>query len=141
MGQSPNPTVSSSESLDLGQFARAPLSTVRRWVVNVLAGTPADCLDDAVLLVNELVSNVFDHAAPPCQVRVHPIRARQIIRVEVDDGETSRMPVMGTSRLGPSRGHGLILVDRLARQWGVVPRTLGKTVWAEISCPGSLPCR
>lgn len=131
----PNPTVGASESLDLGQFAKAPLSTVRRWVADMLVGTPEDCRDDAVLLVNELVSNVFDHATPPCQVRVRPIPAQQIIRVEVDDGETNRMPVMGTSRIGSSRGRGLIMVDRLARRWGVVRRTLGKTVWAEIPCP------
>jgi anti-sigma regulatory factor (Ser/Thr protein kinase) len=127
--------------LDLSRSPHPPLSTVRIWVTEVLAGMSEECIDDAVLLVNELVSNVYDHATPPCRVRVSEVPDQQRVLVEVDDGEADLLPVVGTSRLGKYRGRGLLLVERVAERWGISRRTWGKTVWAEVAYRRVRPLR
>ena len=126
-------------SLDLSQFPHPPLSAVRHWVTDSLSGASEDCVDDVVLLVNELVSNVYDHATPPCRVRMAELPEHHGVRVEVDDGRADLMPIVGTSRLGRYRGRGLLLVERLAERWGVARRTWGKTVWAEMPYEAGIP--
>jgi anti-sigma regulatory factor (Ser/Thr protein kinase) len=121
--------------LDLVDDAVPPLHDVRRWVELVLRGQPQHCVRDAVLLVNELVSNVYDHGRPPRRVRMSLVPSRSVIRVEVDDGAPGRVPVLGVSRLGAHRGRGLLLVDRVSTGWSVRTFPGGKTVWAEIPCP------
>ncbi|WP_447002160.1 ATP-binding protein [Saccharothrix isguenensis] len=114
--------------------ARSPqLGMVRRWVGQVLADVDENDLDDCVLVVNELVSNAFDHADAPRRVRLHRLEGPCVVRVEVDDASPDRL-VLGRSRLGGSRGRGLIIVERLSKDWGVVSHTEGKTVWAEMPC-------
>lgn len=132
VGRLVKPTLRLPASLDLSRFPHPPLSTVRQWVTDVLTGASEECVDDAVLLVNELVSNVYDHATPPCRVRVSELPEQRGVRVEVDDSEADLLPVMGTSRLGKYRGRGLLLVERVAERWGISRRTWGKTVWAEL---------
>lgn len=127
--------------LDLSRFPHPPLSTVRIWVTEVLAGMSQECIDDAVLLVTELVSNVYDHATPPCRVRVSDVAEQHRVRVEVDDGEADLLPVVGTSRLGKYRGRGLLLVERVAERWGISRRAWGKTVWAEVAYRRTRPLR
>jgi anti-sigma regulatory factor (Ser/Thr protein kinase) len=140
-GRLVKPVLKLPAALDLSRFPHPPLSSVRLWVTEVLVGTSEECVDDAVLLVNELVSNVYDHATPPCRVRVSELPERHGVRVEVDDGEADLLPVMGTSRLGKYRGRGLVLVERVAERWGISRRTWGKTVWAELAYRGGRPLR
>lgn len=132
-GRLVKPVLKLPAALDLSRFPHPPLSAVRLWVAEVLCGASEDCVDDTVLLVNELVSNVYDHATPPCRVRVSELPEQYGVRVEVDDGEADLLPVMGTSRLGKYRGRGLVLVERVAERWGISRRTWGKTVWAELA--------
>ncbi|PWK80815.1 anti-sigma regulatory factor (Ser/Thr protein kinase) [Lentzea atacamensis] len=114
------------------------LAAVRRWTRDALCGVTADELEDIVLVVNELVSNAFDHGSAPRQMRVHRSMEPCFVRVEIDDG-SAEVPTLGTSRLDGDRGRGMLLVNRLAKDWGVTPRSDGKTVWAEITCEP--PCR
>lgn len=109
------------------------LGAVRRWVGEVLADLGDDDLDDCVLVVNELVSNAFDHADGPRCARLRRSEGPCVVRAEVDDASPGEL-VPGRSRLGDSRGRGLIIVERLSEDWGVDARVRGKTVWAEISC-------
>ena len=111
--------------MELSGHERPPLSSIRRWVADVLAGESEDCVDDAVLLTNELATNVYDHAMPPRRIRLTKAAARSVVRIEVDDGATDRLPVMGTSRLGRYRGRGLVMVEYLARRRGVTRRARG----------------
>jgi hypothetical protein len=53
--------------------------------------------------------------------------ADDLLRVEVRDA-AGGMPHTGS----PSGGHGLRIVAALADDWGVIPRVIGKSVWAEI---------
>jgi DNA-binding NarL/FixJ family response regulator len=89
-----------------------------------------DVVDDALLVVSEMVTNAVTHAESACELRisVSPIA----VRVEVVDqggGTPDPMPP-STTRNG---GRGLHLVDALTAAWGVEPvNGGGKTVWAEL---------
>jgi hypothetical protein len=91
--------------------------------------------EDVLLVVSELVANACLHAGGPHELALHCDADR--LRIEVADG-SSRPPVRRPA--GPPSapgGHGLRVVDRLARAWGTAPDDQGKRVWAEISAPAS----
>jgi anti-sigma regulatory factor (Ser/Thr protein kinase) len=112
------------------------LAAVRRWATGVLTDLTEDELDDCMLVATEMVSNAYDHGDGPRAVRLRRSADRCVVRIEVDDGSPDHLTV-GRSRLGPNRGRGLIIIDKLAATWGVVLRPGGKTVWAELRCRAS----
>lgn len=112
-----------------------PLVRVRRWIRATLTNFPSDLLDDVLTVCTELVSNAYDHARGPRDIRVRLLPTGRTVRVEVDDGSPLKLPLMGTSSLGDFRGRGLILVDHMATRWGVFAHADRKTVWAEFT-PG-----
>lgn len=116
------------------------LGEVRHWVDEVLADLGEDDREDCVLVVNELVSNAFDHAGGPRHVRLRCSPEPRVVRVEVDDSTPGDL-VLGQSRQSGSRGRGLTIVEHLSERWGVDARTKGKTVWAEISCSSAVNFR
>jgi anti-sigma regulatory factor (Ser/Thr protein kinase) len=112
----------------------AAAASARSAVADWLRGRVADeVLDDAVLLVSELVTNSTRHASTP---RGSPIRLRGVLEDHV-----IRLHVLDRGRQGtvarrePGRdglgGFGLQLVASLARDWGV-RRGLGTEVWFEL---------
>ncbi|WP_440901515.1 ATP-binding protein [Actinosynnema sp.] len=97
---------------------------VRERVAAALPGVERDRLLDLLMVVNALVENALEHAEGPRELRL----CRWPVRVEVDDASPQLLPVLGR----PGRRHrGLLLVNRLASRWGVLPSTGVKTVWAE----------
>ena len=115
--------------LDLGN-GEIVLSAVREWVSQVLGALPPDLLDDVLLLANELVSNMIDHAKGPRSLSVRQSSDR--LRVEATDGSPHATPVVGRSRLSESRGRGLVIVNACSTSWGVEVAHGRKTVWAEV---------
>ncbi|GAA1298551.1 ATP-binding protein [Saccharothrix xinjiangensis] len=109
------------------------LADVRRRTVAYLPVLAEDKVDDVLLVVTELVSNAYDHGGRALELRVGT--GRQLIRVEVDD-ESPRLPVLGRSSAGRYRGHGLLMVENLCKDWGVAQRTSYKTVWAVLTSDG-----
>lgn len=99
----------------------------------MLPEVTCDELEDVLLVVNELVSNAYDHGRSPRRLRLHHSSEPCFVRAEVDDA-SPELPTPGRSRFGAGRGRGMVLVDRLAKDWDVTPGTSGKTVWAEITC-------
>lgn len=87
-------------------------------------------LEDALLVVTELVTNAVLHGrgAPLLRLRTAPAR----LRIEVAD-ESPRPPKRRTS--GPDGGWGLALVELLTAEWGVVRSGRGKVVWCELRVP------
>lgn len=94
-------------------------------------------VDDAVLLVSEIVSNSVRHAsldeADAIQVRVRGSNSMLHVDV-VDPGpgfDPQRLPTARTNG-----GWGLRLLDRLATRWGVDRNDVTR-VWFELSSPVS----
>jgi two-component sensor histidine kinase len=94
----------------------------------MLANVSPDCVDDVQLLVTEMVSNSYEHGRRPLSARLRRLRRERLIRLEVDDANPTGLPVVGSSRLGSTRGRGMVLVDRLADRWGTAVRCWGKTL-------------
>ena len=91
-----------------------------------------DVIDDAVLVVAELLSNVADHARTPFRL-VLELRVR-LLHVSVEDQAGGRAPVgMGAAVSG--RVSGLRVVNAVALRWGWQEHEAGKTVWAEFGAP------
>jgi anti-sigma regulatory factor (Ser/Thr protein kinase) len=110
--------------------ARRSLEALRPGVNDLL-------VDDAVLLVSEIVSNSVRHASldetDAIEVRVRGSRSK--LRVDVMDPG----PGFDPERIRPAEhdgGWGLRLLDQLATRWGV-ERNDTTRVWFELTSPVS----
>ncbi|MER8235088.1 ATP-binding protein [Streptomyces sp. NPDC094049] len=93
-------------------------------------------LEDVLLVVSEAVTNACLHAGGPTDLVVRPAPEGGV-RIEVGD-RSGRVP-RTRPRDAPGRpgGNGLVVIDRLTRAWGAIPREGGKYVWMEIAAPGA----
>ncbi|MCP3766049.1 ATP-binding protein [Streptomyces sp. MAR25Y5] len=99
--------------------------------------------ETVTLIAAELTANAARHGhVPGRDFHLSLIEAEDgILRVEVTDTRAERRPVAGPPAQTPApdgeSGRGLLLVDALADDWGVLPRPTGpgKTVWAEYVLP------
>ena len=82
---------------------------------------------DVELMTSELVTNAVRHAGTPCRLDI--TSDEHGLRIAVRDLRPLPTPLLDGSHL-MSRGVGLRVVATLAHEWGVVPHTDGKTVWA-----------
>lgn len=89
-----------------------------------------DLLDDAHVVVTELVTNALLHAGSCCELRAG--LTDRALRLQVTD-YGSGMPDPQVADDGAERGRGLLLVSALCLAWGVeaLPDG-GKVVWAEL---------
>ena len=99
----------------------------RQHLVAACRGMPRDVLEVALLLASELVTNAIRHGKGMVQLVVKKLSGR--LCVEVSDEGTGRPAPRNPGSNLPG-GRGLLLVERLASEWGVAPsRGGGKTVW------------
>jgi anti-sigma regulatory factor (Ser/Thr protein kinase) len=106
-----------------------------RAAVAALDGqVPAAVRSDVLLLVTELVANAVRHAGvgPDQFLQVELRRWPQRLRVEVVDPGGHFARVRRRSRADDSGGWGLVLVERIAAQWGVDHGESGTCVWFEV---------
>ena len=106
-----------------GQIRRRLRALLTAW------GVTAEIVDDALLVVEELVANVLDHARTRFELIVR--LSGSVLHLGVHDGSP------GTPQVRPfdphaDRGRGLQLVSTLAARWGCDLDGGGKTVWAEL---------
>ncbi len=96
--------------------------TLRRWSCEHLA-------EDAALLVSELVTNAVIHGHSDVALQLW--RTGSGVRIEITDRDPG---LVAPRRSDPEAlgGRGLLLVDTLARNWGVRPANPGKAVWFEL---------
>ena len=85
-----------------------------------------EVLDDAVLMVSELVTNSVLHGGPPVVVAVDCNVTE--LQVRVRDGSSS-MPSPRAAQESDEGGRGLALVAEMSADWGVDPVPDGKHVW------------
>jgi anti-sigma regulatory factor (Ser/Thr protein kinase) len=126
MSGSPRPL---HAALDLPAAVRS-VPAARRLVAQLLTAWAAEAFrDDALLLVNELVTNVVRHVSGQLALRVEVALSEPGLRVAVIDSS----PVLPTPRIpGPHGGHGIRLVATLADRWGSERYNGGKRVWFEL---------
>lgn len=117
-------------------FAARCVASARRAMVADLtaAGVPRRLVDDAVLVVSELLGNAVRHARPlpdPARMEVSwAVTDVATVRVEVTDGGALTFPQAARPGLGATGGRGLAIVEELADSWGVTEHGDGCTVWA-----------
>ena len=109
-------------------------SQARRQVVAELEELGLESLiDDAALVVSELVTNAVLHGGGCLGVAVRPTDLG--VRVEVADASTQG-PMLGVASSGSMTGRGMRMVASLVSAIGIEPAQNGKTVWAELT-PGA----
>jgi len=92
-----------------------------------------DCNDTeeiAGLLTSEVVTNAVRHAGGDLVLEVS-LQAGTLRISTLDRGPMWTQPIPADPH--DSHGRGLLLVDSLARRWGVEQRATGKTVWFEVA--------
>ncbi len=88
-------------------------------------------LDDALLLVSELVTNAVRHGAPPITMHV-TCDHNTGMTVRVSDTNPAP-PTTGTADHEQESGRGVGLVDLLSDDWGVEAAEAGKAVWFRLA--------
>jgi anti-sigma regulatory factor (Ser/Thr protein kinase) len=112
-----------------------PVATAVRQIRHTLRvlltawGLPTDIVDDALLVVEELVANVVDHARTRFELVVQ--LTGRVLRVAVRDGGKG-FPRVRPFDPNATRGRGLQVVTALADRWGCETDERGKTVWADL---------
>ncbi len=84
-------------------------------------------LEDAELLVSELVTNGIRYAAPPIVLRVE-CESQESLRILVRDG-SPLLPRLNHAEPEDESGRGLFLVDYISDEWGAEPTPDGKVTW------------
>lgn len=97
----------------------------------------AQVIDEAEIVVAELVSNALRHARPLTDgtLRVRWKTKAGVVEVEVSDGGGPSTPRPAPPALWSSSGRGLRIVRSLAHEWGVADEKHGRTVWASLGGP------
>lgn len=88
-----------------------------------------DLVETAELLVSEVVTNALLHAGTPIDLAVFVEDAG--LRVEIGDGSPHFPRHRGYAPTAAT-GRGLMLLQQMVDDWGVVPNALGKTVWFQL---------
>lgn len=114
------------------ELAPEAASQARAMVTTELGpAVPGKVLEDAILLVSELVSNAVRHAIRSSEVELRIKNEPGRIRVVVSDPGAGFMVSPRLPTAAESSGWGLYLVDRIADRWGVVTKDRNE-VWFEI---------
>ena len=105
---------------------------------------PEELVDDAVLLVSELVTNAVVYAGTDidvvCRLERHPATRVGVV-VEVADRHPSRGVRGGADTRRGEPGYGLQLVSALSESWGVTYRRAEKRVWFRLEAAEGDDCR
>lgn len=105
----------------------------------------ADRIDDAALILSELVSNALRHASPLPDDTVgvcwraevgHEGPDENWLEISVRDGGSSTMPRVSRPALSGLGGRGLGIVQSLAGRWGTEMDATTTTVWAVVEIDG-----
>jgi anti-sigma regulatory factor (Ser/Thr protein kinase) len=123
-------------------YTASSVGAARRRLIGDLkdAGVVQSPVDDASLVLSELISNALRHAtplsdgtAPGGTVKVSWDLDSESVVVAVSDGGGQSVPRVHESTGSSLGGRGLGIVARLSRRWGVRTGDGGETtVWAQL---------
>jgi anti-sigma regulatory factor (Ser/Thr protein kinase) len=111
----------------VGRLRRLSGAKLRTWGL-------AELVDDAQLLVSELVTNALQHGDQRGGIDVRLVITLKELLVSVNDGSANR-PQLRIADADSESGRGLFLVAALADDWGVSPD--GTTTWCTLSPGGA----
>lgn len=116
--------VPSTTAVWVGRLRRIGRAKLNVWGLSAL-------VDDAQLLISELVTNGFRHGSGD-QITFRLVIGTGLLLLEVDDGSPARSQLR---HAGPDSlsGRGLFLVDAIASSWGVSPD--GTRTWCTLKAP------
>lgn len=127
----------------------ASVGAARRPMITELAcrGVPADVVDDAALVLSELVGNAVRHGLPlpGGGIGVGWRRDGELVRLEVCDGGRGPVGVdvaggpRARAATGAEGGRGLAIVARIAVAWGRQVRADSTCVSADLRVPHAAP--
>ena len=86
--------------------------------------------DDFALIASEMITNAVRYGKGPLEVVLKT--SEDSIRIEVSDCVTDELPTPRVSADDEPGGRGLLLIEALASDWGVIVTSGVKTVWAEL---------
>ena len=113
--------------LTFGRTTAAPREARQRVRAQIAA---RERVEDAILLVSELVTNAVKYAPEEGEIRLILGHDGDTMRVTVHDPGLGPLPEMRAEDDPEPGGHGLRLVDAVADRWGV---ERGSTrVWFEL---------
>lgn len=123
-------------SSSVATVPRAPESSARLrsllWTTFACWSCDRERLDDAALVLSELVGNAVRHAEGELmQVRLR--RTGDVLRIAVHDRSPSR-PAPREASFEDESGRGMHIIEALSHAWGWEPRADGKVVWADVAC-------
>jgi anti-sigma regulatory factor (Ser/Thr protein kinase) len=113
----------------------ASAAFVRRQLACDLAryDLPPEVIDDAVLVVSELVGNAVRHAPASAAGTLDVSWDVDESGVRVCVGDPSDQPPRArVAREDETRGRGLMIVDAMSDDWGVERGVHGKRIWAHV---------
>jgi len=117
--------VLTAQPASVGRARRLVIEALRAWALD-------DLIDDATLLVSEVVTNAVLHAGTEVGITIR--RAGNGVRIEVADGS----PITPTPRNydgGAVTGRGLQILRSTASGWGSTVTASGKVVWFDVGPP------
>jgi anti-sigma regulatory factor (Ser/Thr protein kinase) len=120
----------------LFSHASASVSAARRRLANDLQkrGVPKEVIEDAILVLSEVLSNALRHARPLGSGKIKvswDVRAGAV-EIQVTDGGGATRPHPAHPSLSSLGGRGLGIVTTLTSDWGVRASGSETTVWAVV---------
>jgi anti-sigma regulatory factor (Ser/Thr protein kinase)/anti-anti-sigma regulatory factor len=110
----------------------AAVTVARALVRRICEVSPvSDLVDEAELVISELVTNAMLHGLPPLSLTVS--RRPKFLYLAVRDSNPAEPRIGGGDTTWPdgrNGGRGLMVVEALALAWGCTPTADGKVVWA-----------
>ncbi|MFJ3861922.1 SpoIIE family protein phosphatase [Streptomyces sp. NPDC090085] len=109
-----------------GQARRFARRALTQWGLEELS-------ESLELLVSEVVTNAIRYSERPVTLR---LLRTDVLRCEVGD-DSPQLPRQRQPRDADAGGRGLVVVSKLARNWGATRLSSGKVVWFELPLPAA----
>ena len=110
------------------------IAGARRWLTAFLdgAGSRSEPIEDAVLVVSELVTNALRHGSEGRRIDLAVTPKAEFLCVQVTDDWPGLAPRPRALETEDDGGFGLFFVEQLTRRWGVTRETRRTRVWFEL---------